>query len=74
MSWAYLNLKEMKIVTTIFIILAIALIAFNLTRVDYSNPLEGNSTIALIGVVAGLCAIVLLVIFRISKIIDKKTK
>ncbi len=53
---------------------AIALIIFNLTQVDFSNPLQGDSTIAVIGVVAGLCAIVLLLIFRAARKIDEKVK
>ena len=61
-----------KTFTIILIILAIALIAYNVTLVDYSNPLEGNSIIALIGIIASLCAIILLMIFIISKKIQKK--
>lgn len=67
-------MKEMKIVYILLIIIAIALIGFNITRIDLENPLEGNSTVALIGVVAGLCAIVLIAIFKISKSIEEKTK
>ncbi|AWX44700.1 hypothetical protein HME9304_01703 [Flagellimonas maritima] len=58
----------------ILIFLALALIAYNVTLVDFSNPFEGDSTIALIGIVASLCAIVLLLIFITSKKIDKKLK
>ncbi|MGB5668224.1 MAG: hypothetical protein WBM53_15420 [Maribacter sp.] len=61
-----------KSFTIILIVLAIALIAYNVTLVDYSNPLEGNSIIALIGIIASLCAIILLMIFIISKKIQKK--
>ncbi|TAI47400.1 hypothetical protein [Flagellimonas allohymeniacidonis] len=58
----------------ILIVLALALIAYNVTLIDFSNPLQGDSTIALIGIVASLCAIVLLLIFMTSKKIDKKLK
>ncbi len=61
-----------KTFTTILILLAIGLIAFNTTLVDFENPLQGDSLIALIGIVASLCAIVLLLIFISSKRIQKK--
>ncbi len=64
----------MKIFSYIVITISIALIGFNLTKVNFSKPFEGDSTIALIGVIAGLCAIVLLLIFKASKAIEEKTK
>ena len=63
-----------KVLTVILILLALALIAYNVTLVDFSNPFQGDSTIALIGILAPLCAIVLLLIFVTSKKIDKKMK
>ncbi|MEM9648626.1 MAG: hypothetical protein AAF969_09100 [Bacteroidota bacterium] len=63
-----------KTFTIILILVALGLIAYNITLVDFSNPFQGDSTIALIGVVAPLCAIVLLLIFATSKKIDKKLK
>lgn len=53
--------------TAILIVLAIALIAYNVTLVNFENLLEGDSAIALIGIAASLCAIVLLLIFITSK-------
>ncbi len=64
----------MKIFSIVVIILAIALIAFNVTRLDLQNPFEGNSVIALIGIVSGFCAIVLMAIYLVSKKIEEKTK
>ena len=64
----------MKIFTYIAVAIALGLIGFNLFQIDYNHPFEGNSTIAIIGVVAGICAILLLIIFRFSKIIMEKTK
>nr|WP_299343505.1 hypothetical protein [Allomuricauda sp.] len=58
----------------VLIVFALALIAYNVTMVDFNNPLQGDSTIALICIVASLCAIVLLLIFMTSKKIDKKLK
>lgn len=63
-----------KTFSIILILLALALIAYNVTLVDFQNPFQGDSTIALIGIVASLCAIVLLLIFIASKRIDKKLK
>ena len=61
-----------KTVTIILVILALALIVYNATLVDYEQPLQGKSVIALIGIVAALCAIVLLLIYQTSKKIEKK--
>lgn len=61
-----------KTLTVILIVLAILLIAYNVTLIDFNNPFEGNSIIALIGILAALCAIVLLLIFMTSRKIQNK--
>lgn len=61
-----------KTLYIILIVLALALIAYNVTIVDFQNPFDGDSTIALIGILAPLCAIALLLIFRTSKKIQEK--
>jgi len=61
-----------KIVSIILILIALALITYNATLLDFNNLFEGDSIIALIGIFAALCAIVLLVIFMLSKKIQKK--
>jgi len=61
-----------KTLSFILIVLAVALIAYNVTLVNFQNPLEGNSIIALIGIVASLCAIVLLLIYMTSRKIKDK--
>ena len=61
-----------KTLTIILITMAVLLIAYNVTLVNFENPLEGNSVIALIGIVASLCAIVLLLIYLTSKKIQRK--
>ncbi|MCK0155716.1 hypothetical protein MWU65_00895 [Cellulophaga sp. F20128] len=63
-----------KIVFFIFMLIAGSLIGYNLTQVDFNDPFNGQSTVALICIVAALCAIVLLVIFMISKKIQGKIK
>jgi hypothetical protein len=64
----------MKIFTSILILVAVGLVIFNLTMIDFNKPFEGNSSIALIGVVASFCAIFILLIFKLSKKIDDKLK
>jgi len=62
----------MKIFTNVLMSLALGLIIFNITLLDFKNPLEGNSMIAFIGIAASVCAILILLIFRMSKNIEKK--
>ncbi len=64
----------MKIFTYILIAFAIGLIIFNITLLDFKHLLDGNSIIALIGIVASICAVLILLIFRMSKSIVEKTK
>ncbi|MET6989671.1 hypothetical protein [Sediminicola arcticus] len=61
-----------KILSIILITLAIALIAYNVTLINFEDPMQGDSIIAIIGIVASLCALVLLLIFIASKKIQKK--
>lgn len=64
----------MKIFSYVVIVIALVLIVFNFTKVDLDNPFEGNSTVALIGIVCGFCAIFLIILFRVSKMVEEKTK
>jgi len=64
----------MKNTIYIFIGIAILLIAYNVTFIDFSNPMEGQSGIALIGIVTAACAILLMLILRTSKIIERKKR
>ncbi|WP_419213375.1 hypothetical protein ACNR9Q_04285 [Maribacter sp. X9] len=61
-----------RTLSIIFIVIAIGLIAYNVTLVNFAHPFEKNSTIALIGIMASLCAIVLLLVFVTSKKIKDK--
>ena len=61
-----------KVLPAILIIIAIGLIAYNVTLVDYSDPLKGESTVAVIGIVAALCAIILILIYNTSRKIKEK--
>lgn len=64
----------MKYLIPICIFLALALLAYNVTLLDFSNLFNGDSSIALIGVVACACAILLLLILRTSRKIAEKQK
>ena len=64
----------MKIFTSILVVLALALIIFNITLLDFDHLFEGESSVALIGIAASFCAILILLIFRMSKIIVERTK
>ena len=64
----------MRILTIVFIILAICLIGYNVTKVDVSAPFKGDSMVAIIGIAAAACAILILIIFNISKKIQQRIK
>ena len=64
----------MKIATYVLMIAAIGLIIFNATRLDFENLLEGDSQVAVIGILASLCVVVLMLILIVSKKIAKKQK
>ena len=64
----------MKVALYILMALASALMIFNLTKIDYAAPLEGNSMVAVISVIACLCAVLLLAILMISRKIDEKSR
>ena len=57
----------------IFVLIGIALllIIYNATLISPSAPFEGESIVAIIGIVAALCAIVLLLIYWTSKKIQQ---
>lgn len=64
----------MKTFTYILIAIAACLGIYNLTKLDYSNPFEGDSSIAAIGILASACVILLLLILKTSKKIEKKKR
>ncbi|MEJ2112495.1 MAG: hypothetical protein P8X62_01905 [Flavobacteriaceae bacterium] len=64
----------MKIATIILHIIAITLIIFNITKVNFEAPFKGESVIALITILASVCVIILLQILRLSKQIENHVK
>ena len=64
----------MKILTLIISIIALGLIFFNFTEINFDAPFKGNSIIAVITIVSSLCVILMMAILRISKSIEQKVK
>jgi len=64
----------MKVFTLILSVIALALIIFNITKLNFDALLDGESQTALITIAAALCALILLQILRISKKIEKLSK
>lgn len=62
----------MKILTIIISLIALGLIGFNLTQVNYDAPFQGKSIVAVITIVASLCVILMMMILRVSKRIEQK--
>ena len=64
----------MKILTYIIVVLSLITIVFNATKINFEKPFEGESTVALIGIVAGFCAIVIMALYMVSRKISEQTK
>ncbi|MDB3862879.1 hypothetical protein N9313_04845 [Flavobacteriaceae bacterium] len=64
----------MKIALPSLMILALGMCIFNLTQMSWSSPLEGKSSVALIGAMASASAFLLIFILMLSKKIAKKLK
>ena len=64
----------MKTLIYTLLILSVSLLIFNATQLNFNDVLEGQSKIAIIGILASLCSILLLWILLISKKIKEKTK
>ena len=64
----------MKIFTYIIIALSLITIVFNATKIDFEKPFEGESTIAIIGIVASFCAILVVTLFTVAKKVVDESK
>ena len=64
----------MKIATRIISVIAILIIIFNMTLIDFSNFLSDNNTIALITIIAGLCCLVIIRILILTNKIQEFRK
>ena len=45
-----------------------------MASVDFDNLFKGDSLVGLIGIAASICAVLILLIFRMSKAIQDKTQ
>ena len=64
----------MKIFIYILLAISIFMLIFNITNIDFSAPLEKDSTTALICTLAAACVGVMLSILLVSKKISEKAK
>lgn len=64
----------MKIINITLTVIALGLVGYNVTQINFDNPFQGESLIALITILASLCAILLLRILAVSKKIEKTIK
>ncbi|MDR9455910.1 MAG: hypothetical protein RI572_00750 [Salegentibacter sp.] len=62
----------MKILIYSIILLAIVLIGYSSTILDFNSLFEGDSSKAVMAIIASLCVIVLMVILLLSRKISKK--
>ena len=62
----------MKILIYSIILLAIVLIGYSSTILDFNSLLEGDSAKAVMAIIASLCVIVLMVILLLSRKISRK--
>ncbi len=63
----------MKTAIYVFIAIALGLIIFNATKLDFENIFEGDSLVAAISILASACVIMLMFILKASrKIANKK--
>lgn len=70
----YKKSRKMKIFTLVLTVVAVGLIIFNITQLNFDALFEGKSFTAVLTILTALCAIVLLQILRISKKIEKLYK
>tara|TARA_B100001059_G_scaffold42834_2_gene34703 strand:+ start:15407 stop:15604 length:198 start_codon:yes stop_codon:yes gene_type:complete len=64
----------MKLFMRILMVLSLGMVIFNVTQVNWEDPLSVKSSIAVIGIMAALCAFLLILLLMISKKISKKIK
>ena len=64
----------MKVFTIVASVIALGLIIFNTTKLNYDALFEGESFAAVLTILAALCAITLLQILRVSKKIERLQK
>ena len=64
----------MKIFRIALLVIGLLLIVYNATKLDFENLFVGESQVALIGILAAACAIILVLILNTSLAIKSKSK
>lgn len=64
----------MKILIYFLMGMATALLIYNLTFINFSDPMAGESAAALVGILASSCVIILMLILLVSRAIAQKAK
>ena len=64
----------MKIFIYFLIAAAVGIIVYNATKLDTDHWLQGDSSVAVFGILSGLCAILALCILLMSRKIASKSK
>ncbi len=64
----------MKYFIYLLIIIAIGLIIYNITYLDFDNLLIGDSKTALISIFSSACVVLLMTILLVSRSIQKKKR
>lgn len=65
---------KMKIFRYVLMILAVVLFIYNVTKLNKDALFEGESKVAIIGMLAAACVLVLLIILELSFKIKKSIK
>ena len=64
----------MKITTYIISIIALVILIFNISKINFEAPLEGDSYTAVVTSIAAGCAILIATLIRVVKRIEILTK
>ncbi len=64
----------MKITTYIISIIALVILIFNISKINFEAPLEGDSYTAVVTSIAAGCAILIATLIRVVKRIELLTK
>ncbi|MDB4108574.1 hypothetical protein N9672_02220 [Flavobacteriaceae bacterium] len=64
----------MRFLTYLLSVLALGIIVFNCTKIDFDTPFENDSYTAIITAISAGCAILILTILRVVKKIDRTVK
>ncbi|MBQ4818839.1 hypothetical protein [Aquimarina sp. MMG016] len=64
----------MKYFIYILIVIAVGLMIYNATILDFNNLMKGDSKTALISILASACVVLLMLILLVSRAIQEKRK